>query len=819
VSIQSKLAIDTVYSKNGKKFLTKGQFRFLTIYVNIIYDQTPDKDPCINKSTIYWKPDTTNSINTNPPTYLKDFLDVEYVPNKLKGTMSRIFGESSFENLVLLGDFMVVNIKQSKITPTKKGASFSISALSDSVISFINLQGGLKTLYNHNSISDYDFCSKKEMSPNGYIDYIQFMVRNITTNYGGNEIGCGTGYVTPTKGIKINNKLIIYDNGSYQGVGVGDVSLDYKCPSIHEFAHALFGDNEFHTSGGNHFGNEYINTFISLQCGFGLMGALNSTLTSCNAYERWRMDWRGPDNNLYPIAAGNRNTDITKFLGTKTFYLRDFVTYGDAIRIKLPYKQTNEASEQYIWLENHQIGKNNKLDLLTFSEDTCRKVNPGILSYIQVGKDVLKDVDYFKVFPENETDNLKIISAEGNYDIVYIDNYPDCPYKKDRSRLKYERENPLCGFNDQSAIIYNNRGTNEIDLKYDHYYLGVKYPYQNDLPYLGDKYDAFTNGSVIDISTNPAPVNAMTYYSYQYTNSGSIIFNPTTANRNTRKIYLTGLSIKMTEVDEDNSGKIFRVEIRWDDYNVKKDVLWAGDIVLKEKLFINPNIKVSLVQSRTPNQKFRNACSNEFADPTVFTCEANSESVINNSSSIVVSEKSTLILDSASTFTINDNATLSIKSGCNLIIKKGATVIIKGTGKIDIESGAFMCVKSGALITLQDKFSVINFHYGSVLGAITTCISVPGVCINSAAAISRTGNGSVNTFTSNDVYIQNRTYTTTNYITGNNIYIGSGVIPSSSVPQGPVIIKNPSSVVFDADGTIYFYPSFEAQPGSTFEAR
>ena len=43
--------------------------------------------------------------------------------------------------------------------------------------------------------------------------------------------------------------------------------------------------------------------------------------------------------------------------GEKTFTLRDFVTYGDVIRIKLPYKDSEFASNQYIWLENHQSGK------------------------------------------------------------------------------------------------------------------------------------------------------------------------------------------------------------------------------------------------------------------------------------------------------------------------------------------------------------------------------------------------------------------------------------------------------------------------------
>ncbi|MDO9153230.1 MAG: hypothetical protein Q7U47_05905 [Paludibacter sp.] len=421
---------DTLKSKNGAIFPTKGTFRALTIAVNIIYDQTPGYNPAPNTNDA-WGYTTTEGINNNPPNYLLNFFDVNNT-TPYSGCVTRFYAESSFNQLIMLSDFMVVNIKQSRITPNNFGGTFSYNGLMDSVISFINLYGGLNTLYNHDSINDYDFCTLsnkglvKPSSADNKIDIINFILRNTTINYGGIVYGQGYSYIGPNKLLKIggiyydyNTDVNLHNTGTYQCVGSGDFTVWKKNIFTHEYAHFFLGGNEFHTSGGTSANDNNQNTFIGSQWGYGLF---NGGLTSCNGYERWRLGWHGSTNNAYPIASNNENSDITKFTGEKTFTLRDFVTYGDAIRIKLPYKDSEFASNQYIWLENHQSGKNEKFDEPIYNlADTCRNVaKAGIYSYYQVGKDIIESTDKSKVFPTTEKDNLRIISAEGNYNVITV---------------------------------------------------------------------------------------------------------------------------------------------------------------------------------------------------------------------------------------------------------------------------------------------------------------------------------------------------------------------------------------------------------------
>lgn len=102
-----------------------GTLRGLCIYINIIYDQTPSLDPCTYPNDV-WSAATIEGVNNQAiPGFLDDFIDVDYDPSGSTGIMTRLYDESSFGNLIVLGDHMIVNIKQSTITPSSPGASFS----------------------------------------------------------------------------------------------------------------------------------------------------------------------------------------------------------------------------------------------------------------------------------------------------------------------------------------------------------------------------------------------------------------------------------------------------------------------------------------------------------------------------------------------------------------------------------------------------------------------------------------------------------------------------------------------------------------------
>ena len=139
-------ASDIYESQDGWRMSPRGEYRFLTIMVNVIYpdsDKTGENlDPRPEANGI-WDPATKEGINNQSiPTYLKDFLDVEYDPDNVNGVMTRLYHESSFGELVILGDFIVVNINKSRITPNDVKEEFHISNARNYIIDFINNNGG-----------------------------------------------------------------------------------------------------------------------------------------------------------------------------------------------------------------------------------------------------------------------------------------------------------------------------------------------------------------------------------------------------------------------------------------------------------------------------------------------------------------------------------------------------------------------------------------------------------------------------------------------------------------------------------------------------
>ncbi|MDR2084884.1 MAG: hypothetical protein LBP67_07810 [Bacteroidales bacterium] len=670
-------------SKDGYDFPTKGTYRMLVIFINIIYDVTPDLDPNIINGW-GWEADTIGGINLRPPKqYFDDVFDTHNTLPR-QGFFTKYMSECSFDSLVILADFTSVGIRQSQIQ--SDGGSFEYLKLRDSTLSFINNEGGLQAYYNHNSISDYDNATcgyPPTPTNNDKLDYVAFFVLNPTLIHGGSTIrpGCGVTASGMNKKIKISN--VEYNIEAWTMFGIGIISLKHSGSIlIHEFAHGLLGGNEFHTSGGNHLGTKSINTFIYKQQGFGLFNSGNS-FRSCNAYERWRLGWQHPSNTAHRIAAGGKNSDIvSQFSGIQTFYLRDFVTYGDVIRIKLPYKDSEEASNQYIWLENHQVGRNGKLD--GFNYHFYPNVNcvplgtPGIYSYIQVGKDILEGEDSI-VFYNRETDNLRMISGEGNYNMEYKNNINDCIPWSTRPTFEYLGSNPLSGTNDLTeAIITSN---NNLHLFDDFTFVGNKWKdniLYNQLIWYGDTLDAFTSGTKMDISSNPPPINAYTYYAKYYTANPNVYVKEDNY-RDTRKKYLTGLSIKMNYAYTLADGtEVFKVDIRWDDYDVKENVNWAGDIVLKEELYLLPDKTITFEQNYTVYQTERDNITGVFAPPTLFTCEENSIFCQNSNSHVEVTERSTILLKSGSKYIISEGADLIIKAGCTLEVEDCAILEIKG---------------------------------------------------------------------------------------------------------------------------------------------
>jgi len=712
------------------EFPPHGQYRLLNLFINIIYDN-PNNDPfpCTNCE---WPMASTEGINIESiPTYLNtmhpDILDPDFINEpSVHGNMTRKYYESALGHLILLGDYVVVNIKQETVKPNNE--TFSVGELVHACVDLINSNGGLSTLFGHNSFSQYNTINDSE------VDFLQVCMRNSKEGYGHWTEGLGMIQSTSNYNILFSDGLFNTKNCSYSCVGPGDLSTKYTGIIFHEFSHQFFGGNEAHSSGGCMWkGDGGGITFLGNQCGYGIMGGGNSGLISCNGYERQRLHWKSDiynSTNSY-IAANNQVSDISKQDGTKTFLLRDFVTTGDAIRIKLPYKD-NEGLNQYIWLENHKIGLNGKLDFLQYSDThACRPAgNPGIYAYYQIGKDVNTGEESV-VFPSLQADNLKIISAEGNFDYTSDGWFqPVCvadPNGNPVYASKVVKSNPFLGYND---IMKQGEETNQqiSTLQKHDFNLTWKTTYEDNevlsnIPHLMNQKNPFTGSGKMNISSNPAAVNTYTYYNDPISWS-SDDFNPINSNLNTRSIYLSGLSISFTQ-----QGTDYLVNIDWDDYEVNNEVRWCGDIIHNEKLYLVETANITLDQSKTPEQKERDPVSHEFALPTLLTSNSGSLLTMDDESKIQLKNNSTMLLKSGSVTEISDNANITVESGCKFEIEPCATLVIKDAGQLIVQSGGTICMHDGAMIYINSPGN-IDLQHGYLTGGclqdiIANCIIQP----------------------------------------------------------------------------------------------
>jgi hypothetical protein len=714
-----------VNSWDGRPLNPKATYFTLTIYINIIYDHPNCSDP--NEAGSGWFDATLEGVFNDPindpagvswPAYVYDFIDVEYDPLNVSGTFTKLYAESSFNNLIVLGDYILVNVKHTSIKPD--GSVFDWSELQQTAVDIINagFNGtGLNTVHGHNSVSYYSTIHPERF------DFVMFNIRNASTHYGyySNGVGAAGGPIEPIK--TMEGTFHTSENMTVQGVGSSDLSANPTQLVVHEFSHLFFGGNNMHTGGGHSWTRGGVMCFIDLQFGYGLMGGAASGLVNCNGYDRYRIGWMHADNSLnWPITATNANTsirdtsDITKSDGNKSFILGNFITTGDVIRIKLPYIES-PASNQYIWLENHKILENTLNFLQYQNTHTCRpEAHKGIYAYYQVGKDVLEGPSGI-VYPGHDCDNLRFICANGFYDQIFEEEgfLGDCLSPGQKLHLRDTVHNPLSGNNDLSSYYWDKPGIDilqpSMNAKMAH---TKKYLNSNDvvtgLPYLMSEINPFHGHSVMSLNTNPAPYNSVTYYHEPYSVDKIKYTEPKDTFRNQPDVFLTGLKIEMIPLANDD----YQVDISWDNYDLDSEVRWTGSIVLKEELNLIAGSMLLLDQNLTPNTIYRNETTGLFSAPTLFRCDSGSQMFQEVGSELVIDNMSTLLIDDGSEFFANagrlevkNYAYLQIASGGYFEQNQDAEIYADNTGNILIEQGGYYLIDGSDLtIKAGGKFEI-----------------------------------------------------------------------------------------------------------------
>ncbi len=392
---------------------------------------------------------------------------------------------------------------------------------------------------------------------------------------------------------------------------------------IGEYFHALFGRNEWHTGGG--LGRI---TFLTYPQNFS-MTSYSHVGNIISGFDRQHLGWYGWED----ISKQFKKSDLISALDASTgnevnfeeysvlnnpsggeYILRDFVNYGDAIRIKLPmgfprteWDTLGDPKNQYLWIENHQ--KLSVYDIPKHEGNGCTDPwTRGLYAYIQVGKDqkdtsIVEDI-FFSGDPRNPNSLgswLYPLTAEGNYDFKYHYNLAGtCPTQPTvnccwgHDYIPIERDhpqtkpNPFTGMSDLFNII-DDDGDDRIRN------IVAEFPYQawtaevinGTVEYSlyagGDSEDGYhcrglCPEKILSLNTNPAPVPIYTWISNP--NNDQYITDSVPSFEN-RTIWLNGLSVEIISgnVDLASYGQgAIKVKIRWDDYIVDQDVRWCGNI-------------------------------------------------------------------------------------------------------------------------------------------------------------------------------------------------------------------------------------------------
>lgn len=692
------------YSPNGKVFTPKGDLRILTIFATIDIPSAPNvgSQPVSGWSSTNPFP---NDIVADPKTYIYNNVN-DFGSNYYN--LSEYYYQMSHGQFRLFGDIISINFD-----PTSSNSDFSYNTSS---WADCNRRVMTKMMQEYPAFdwSPYDnrtnkpyYTSDNSISSQDYKpDYVVIIYRYSKGEWTSKPAPnwplqySGGAYST------LNNLGGISYNGyTFDGAGFTmctgvDLPQGQMNLFIHELAHELH-DCPHQTSVNGVIGQRW--NFPAT--GHGMVSNYAKMTNTANAWDSWVLGW-------IELTTGSTqvNTDIQSSSSLQNggiYSLRDFATTGDVVRIKIP-----NTSNEYIWLENHQVV--NMFDHKPWAGQ-APSPNGELIPDMEKGLYVYKEnilgdrnnIWNGMVSHMPSVNAIEMISARGNKDYIHSefgildwawywknpvftfeeassnpidgvnhlqrlpDDYPDTitswPSNNVISYSGYNNSNG--GGSEAHSIIRETNTTNTV-MTYANLG-GLNYEAAN---ILNKRTDAFKQGDELSLS-GIAPL--LNYPIYSMSQSKK---NPS---------YLNGLNIQV--LSENSSTGEITIQISFDDYEVRNDKRWCGNIILPShpngitnySLNLKNGKKLEIDKSGTPNRHTLTA-DNDFINPTVFTCESGSyfhaevNATVNviNGSSLHLKSGSKLELEAGATLHIDSNSLLKIYNGAELYLKPGAKLII-----------------------------------------------------------------------------------------------------------------------------------------------
>lgn len=654
-------------SAHGWYLAPYGTIRVLVLFAEIDWDVDRSKDPNVGGSE-HWP-------KGQMPKWKDELFDPHALPVP-RTEVSRYYHDISLGQYTMLGDYVdhLFILRQSEHSSV--GNAHGINRL---VIAEANKLQGLRTKNNF-SIADFDLWKRGGRpgmpkaqgpdDPHSY-DHVMVILRNSTLTHGQGSVDPGS-----------SGKLFGYESDSQSRFGAMN-GLPFAILK-HEFNHMLLGGNNFHSGGGN--GAIFQSYFIFLQGGWSTMGAANSSLLTCSAWDRYRLGW-APEGSTHRIRARDGagrevDSDLDPAAGdTGVFVLRDLVTSGDALRIRMPFLP-EEGHQQWLWVENHLGHTRNGSPTDRFhwelEQDCIAPIEPGLFMLMQVDRDDLVGQNIFG----GHADHLRPVLANGNYDLsLRGDTLRDsCPFGGTTFPFHMDERwaNPLTGNHEQELPVYDRNGDGVLQ-RGDHWVPRArvrKGRQEADGVFFGHPDHAFrmSGARKLGMGTNPSSANMLTLVS-----AGS---NDTYKGGlpNVRTVYLNGISVELLAVAPNGDAT---VRVSNNDVIMDRDVRWAADSIVLPllrgaegaALILDERRTLLLDRSRTPT---RIDAPQEaggwtwFSDPTSF----------------VVSPGAIVRLRTRSTLELRNGSTLHLMPGSMLDVCGKARLKVDGSSRIVLHSGA-----------------------------------------------------------------------------------------------------------------------------------
>jgi hypothetical protein len=710
------------YSYNGGVFTPKGTLKCLVIYAGFYIDDNDD----LNDQYLYkWAAKEGNNYNVVPE-YAKDgtpkdifFSTVAQLndpQNASVKNLTRFYSEMSHGKFILLGDVFKdpatgvpvrINIDP---TGAANWAAMNRKVIQKAMELYPTFNWApYDNRANHPNYLTDNSASSPDMKP----DYVVIAYRwskGWTTQPVAGILtwqGSSGAYsiLDGLSGLTYNGYS--FTTAGYTACTSGNSGPDFMGLYIHELAHELY--NCPHIMGANStFGN-----YFTKANGWGMMSNIR-TIYTANAWESWLLGW----NEL--VDAYGVTTDIksaTDLNTYGTYVLSDFVTTGNAMRIKIP-----NTDNTYLWIENHQ-----KKTLFDYSSwkgchpspegELVPDIDAGLYMYTE---NVWPTRENFSLtyWNMNRVNAIKPLNAQGNYDYTHSDLplmvgtriNPD--YYWDNRIYTFQQTtpcqiggtNPWYDFIDDFASFNGkyfqsdkngainwvndfNGGTNEresIVRETNGTYTNMLYinTYGSNVHAtnsFGYRSDAFLVGDKLGLTGNIMATNIPTY-------------NQTTAQIG--ETYLNGLSVEV--LSKTTYGDCV-VKIKFNDYSIYGDKRWTGCISLPDltssvsyDLILENSATLKIDKSGIPNRHTK--LNGEFVNPSVFTIMAGARMLTRQASVLTIDNGSTLVLETNSKIVMEQLSQINVTNNSTLILKTGAEIVNQGifidaTSKIVFDGG------------------------------------------------------------------------------------------------------------------------------------